>query len=56
MNQPCVKLYKLNENNEKFVNAQLIDDRGFFIGLPTHPISKDKINYLVEKLVSFDGF
>jgi CDP-6-deoxy-D-xylo-4-hexulose-3-dehydrase len=52
MNQPCVKLYKLNENNEKFVNAQLIDDRGFFIGLHTQKITKHQLEYLEMHLLN----
>jgi CDP-6-deoxy-D-xylo-4-hexulose-3-dehydrase len=52
MNQPCVKLYKLNENNEKFVNAQLIDDRGFFIGLHTQKITKLQLEYLEKHLLN----
>jgi CDP-6-deoxy-D-xylo-4-hexulose-3-dehydrase len=58
LNQPSAKLYNFRPKNiiKSFPKSQEIEDRGFFIGLPTHPISKDKINYLVEKLVSFDGF
>lgn len=52
MNQPCVKLYKLNENNEKFAKAQLIDDRGFFIGLHTHKITKYQLEYLEKHLLN----
>ena len=52
MNQPCVKLYKLNENNEKFVNAQLIDDRGFFIGLHTQKITRHQLEYLEKHLLN----
>ena len=58
LNQPSAKLYNFRPKDiiKSFPKSQEIEDRGFFIGLPTHPISKDKINYLVEKLVSFDGF
>ena len=52
MNQPCVKLYKLNENNEKFAKAQLIDDRGFFIGLHTQKITKYQLEYLEKHLLN----
>jgi CDP-6-deoxy-D-xylo-4-hexulose-3-dehydrase len=52
MNQPCVKLYKLNENNEKFSNAQLIDDRGFFIGLHTQKITQHQLQYLEKHLLN----
>ena len=52
MNQPCVKLYKLNENNEKFAKAQLIEDRGFFIGLHTQKITKYQLEYLEKHLLN----
>ena len=52
MNQPCVKLYKLNENNEKSAKAQLIDDRGFFIGLHTQKITKYQLEYLEKHLLN----
>ena len=55
MNQPCVKLYKLNENNEKFAKAQLIDDRGFFIGLHTQKITKYQLEYLEKHLLNIDN-
>lgn len=55
MNQPCVKLYKLNENNEKFMNAQSIDDRGFFIGLHTRKIKKYQLEYLEKHLLKIDS-
>ncbi|NBN98076.1 MAG: DegT/DnrJ/EryC1/StrS family aminotransferase [Flavobacteriia bacterium] len=58
LNQPSAKLYNLRPKNiiESFPKSQEIEDRGFFIGLPTHLMSKNKINYLVEKLVGFDDF
>jgi CDP-6-deoxy-D-xylo-4-hexulose-3-dehydrase len=52
MNQPCVKLYKLNEQNEKFPNAQLIEDRGFFIGLHTQKIKMKQLEYLEKHLLN----
>ena len=55
MNQPCVKLYKLNENNEKFAKAQLIDDRGFFIGLHTKKITKYQLEYLEKHLLNINN-
>lgn len=55
MNQPCVKLYKLNENNEKFTKAQLIDDRGFFIGLHTNKITKYQLEYLEKHLLNINN-
>ena len=55
MNQPCVKLYKLNQNNEKFLNAQLVDDRGFFIGLHTQRIKKYQLEYLEKHLLNIEN-
>ena len=54
LNQPCIKLYNLKKKNEKFLGSQEIEDRGFFIGLPTKKISKDKLNYLVKNLLKID--
>ncbi len=56
LNQPSAKLYKLNKNNLKFPNAQLIEDKGFFIGLPTEQISEDRLNFLSKKLMDIDKF
>ena len=56
LNQPSAKLYKLNKNNLKFPNAQLIEDKGFFIGLPTEKISEDRLNFLSKKLMDIDKF
>ena len=56
LNQPSAKLYKLNKENLKFDNAQMIEDKGFFIGLPTQNISEKKLNYLSEKLMDVDKF
>ena len=33
LNQPSIKLYKLNKKNEFFKGAQEIENRGFFIGI-----------------------
>ena len=38
LNQPSAKLYKLNNGNIKFNNSQMIEDTGFFIGLPIEKI------------------
>ena len=52
LNQPAIKLYKLNSRNEKFKGAQEIEDRGFFIGLHINPITKQELqkleNYLLK--------
>jgi len=50
-NQPAVKLYKLNKNNEKFKNAQIIENLGFFIGLHTKKIDSKLANYISSNLL-----
>ncbi len=56
LNQPCIKLYKLKTKNEKFLGSQEIEDRGFFVGLPTKKISNEKLNYLIKNLLKIDDF
>jgi CDP-6-deoxy-D-xylo-4-hexulose-3-dehydrase len=50
-NQPVIKLYKFDNQNNKFKNSQEIEDRGFFIGLPSKKIEKRTLDYLVNKLL-----
>ena len=52
LNQPSSKLYNLNKNNLKFPISQEIEDRGFFIGLPSQPIGEENLKYLVKNLLS----
>ena len=54
MNQKSIKLYSLNPNKIKYKNAQEIEDRGFFIGLHTTPLSNEKIKTLVKNLLLID--
>ena len=56
LNQPCIKLYKLKTKNEKFLGSQEIEDRGFFVGLPTKKISNEKLNFLIKNLLKIDDF
>ena len=56
LNQPCIKLYNLKTKNEKFLGAQEIEDRGFFVGLPTKKISNEKLNFLIKNLLKIDDF
>lgn len=56
LNQPCVSLYELNKKNKKFEVADEIDQRGFFIGIPTEKYSNSKVNYLIKKLLQIDNF
>ncbi len=56
LNQPCIKLYDLKKKGEKFNGSQEIENRGFFIGLPTEKISKNKLDYLIKNLFKIDEF
>ena len=47
LKQPSIKKYKLNSGG-KFKNSDLINNHGFFIGLPTNNISDKKIIKLVN--------
>ena len=54
LNQPSIKLFKLNNKGKKLEGAQSIEERGFFIGIHTKNISNDELNYLGEKLLHID--
>tara|TARA_B110000967_G_C18676764_1_gene455908 strand:- start:82 stop:846 length:765 start_codon:yes stop_codon:yes gene_type:complete len=51
LNQPSAKLYNLNQNGKNFPCSQQIEDRGFFIGIPSQPLNDKTLNYLVENLL-----
>ncbi len=51
LNQPSCKLYGFKFNKNNFKVSQVIEDRGFFIGLPTNDITFDNLNFLTEKLL-----
>ena len=53
-NQSSIKLYKINYNLKNLKNSQEIEDRGFFIGLPTQIISLKKIKNLTSSLLNID--
>ena len=54
VNQPAVKLYRLNKNNEKFSVAQKVQDLGFLIGLHTNKISKKKLQLIHDTFFKID--
>ena len=56
LNQPAIKLYKLNSKKEKFPGAQEIEDRGFFIGIHIEKISKKQLKFLEKNLLSISRF
>ena len=56
LNQESCKLYKFKFNNKDFRVSQEIEDRGFFIGLPTNDMSNKTLNFLCEKLLKIKDF
>ena len=55
LNQPSAKLYNFHFRKDKFKVSQDIEDRGFFIGLPTQSISNHTLNFLVENLLNIEN-
>tara|TARA_A100001015_G_scaffold315998_1_gene429210 strand:+ start:3333 stop:4961 length:1629 start_codon:yes stop_codon:yes gene_type:complete len=51
--QPVFKDLKLNINPEIFTNAEIIHNQGFFIGLPSYLMTDEKINKLVNILLTY---
>ena len=56
LNQPSCKLFNFKYNKKNFLNSQEIEDRGFFIGLPTDQIDQNLLNFLAEKLMKIKNF
>jgi CDP-6-deoxy-D-xylo-4-hexulose-3-dehydrase len=54
LNQPAIKLFKLNKKNQKFPEAQKVENCGFFIGLHSKNITKETLNRLVNILIKID--
>ena len=48
LKQPSIKKYKINTKKSKFKESDFINNHGFFIGLPTEKITKNKIKKLVH--------
>ena len=55
LNQPSIKLYKLNNKKEIFRGAQEIEDRGFFIGIHINKISNKQLELLEKNLLKIGG-
>jgi CDP-6-deoxy-D-xylo-4-hexulose-3-dehydrase len=51
INQPAIKLYKLDKSGKKYYNAQIAEELGFFIGLHTKKITKDLSKYIAFHLL-----
>ena len=47
LKQPSIKKYKLI-NNKKFSNSDIVNERGFFIGLPSKKLNNNFINQIVD--------
>jgi hypothetical protein len=47
-------LFNLNPKKDKFKNAQVIEDLGFFIGLHTQKLSLKDAKYLANSLLKID--
>jgi CDP-4-dehydro-6-deoxyglucose reductase, E1 len=54
-NQPAIKLLKIKIDKKKLINSQEIDNRGFFIGLPTRKLNKKIINKLSKLLLNINN-
>ena len=54
VNQPSAKLYNLNKPNFNLDGSQIIQDRGFVIGLHTRSINNKLVNFLKNTLFSID--
>ena len=54
-NQPAIKLLNKKIDAKKFFNAQEIDKRGFFIGLPTKRLNNGNIIKLSKLLLKIDS-
>ena len=54
LNQPSAKLYQLNRDKLKFNISEQIEKRGFFIGLPTTSLTKEKLTMLEKKLLNIE--
>ena len=55
-NQPSAFLYNLNPKKEKFKNAQIIEDLGFFIGLHTQELNLKDAQFIANTLLKISKF
>ena len=54
LNQPSVQLYGIKAKKNNFINAQKVEDLGFFIGLHTSKLSNKLADYIVKNLLSIN--
>ena len=56
VNQPAIKKYNIKFRKSELQNSQEIEDRGFFIGLPTKILDRTKINKITNLLLNVNNF
>ncbi len=57
LNQPAIKMFKLNKKNIKLNNCQDIEERGFFIGVNSLRTNSKMLNFVAKTLNEvFDKF
>ena len=54
LNQPSIKLFRINKNKFKFKGAQSVEDLGFLIGLHTKKIKNRHLNLIKNSLFHID--
>ena len=54
INQPAIKKYNIKFKKSNLKNCQEIEDRGFFIGMPSKPISKNHLRKLTNILLNLN--
>jgi dTDP-4-amino-4,6-dideoxygalactose transaminase len=54
-NQPAIKLHKIKINKKKLVNAQEIETRGFFIGLPAKKLDDTTVQKICKLLLKISS-
>ena len=55
VNQPAAKLYKFCKKNEKFENAQKVQELGFLIELQTKKLSKNNLDLIYDSFSMIDN-
>tara|TARA_B110000483_G_scaffold228145_1_gene290662 strand:+ start:227 stop:1453 length:1227 start_codon:yes stop_codon:yes gene_type:complete len=55
-NQPVIKLYDIKYNKQDLKNSTEIDERGFFIGLPTVKLNQKKLDKISDLLLGISNF
>ena len=54
LNQPAIKLFNLRAKG-KFKNSEIIENRGFFIGLHTKKLSNSKAKFLADTMLEISN-